>query len=211
MSTSWTARLRSRTLEAVPAEQALPDHQPAYVASWVYVFGVAALSAFLMILLTGTVLVVAGPTWWHTSVAGHLVNSVHLWSVELLFLFMVLHLFGKFFMAAWRGRRVLTWVTGALSMVMATAAALTGYLVQTNFDSQFIASEAKDGINAVGMGGVMNLMDTGQMLLWHVMLMPLAAGLLVLLHVVLVRLRGVVQPYGVAPDGSSDARPAGVR
>ena len=57
---------------------------------------------------SGCVLAIGGSGWWHVSSLGHYVNSVHLWSVELLFGFMVIHLWGKFFMAAWRGRRALT-------------------------------------------------------------------------------------------------------
>ena len=46
-----------------------------------------------------------GSAWWHTSSVGHFVNSMHLWSVELFFVTMVIHLWGKFWMAAWRGKR----------------------------------------------------------------------------------------------------------
>jgi ubiquinol-cytochrome c reductase cytochrome b subunit len=209
---SWTARLRARTLDAVPADQVLPDRQPAYVDSWIYVFGVATIAALLIILASGAVLSLGGLQWWHTSGLGHFVNSLHLWSVELFFLFMVVHLWGKFFMAAWRGNRSLTWVTGAVAFLVSIGAAFTGYLVQTNFDSQWIAVEAKDGINATGAGAFWNVLDVGQMLLWHIMLMPLAVGLLVLLHVILVRLRGVVPPIGVADDGTpTNPTPAGAR
>ena len=37
---SWTVGVRERTARLVPAGQILPDRQPAYVASWIYVFGV---------------------------------------------------------------------------------------------------------------------------------------------------------------------------
>ena len=73
----------------------------------------------------------AGPTWWHTSSLGHFVNSVHLWSVELFFACMVIHLWGKFAMAAWRGKRALTWITGAVAFVGSIGTAFTGYLSQT--------------------------------------------------------------------------------
>ena len=63
----------------------------------------------------------AGPAWWHTSSLGHFVNSLHLWSMELFFFFMVVHLWGKFFMAAWRGKRALTWVTGAVAFLVSIA------------------------------------------------------------------------------------------
>jgi quinol---cytochrome c reductase cytochrome b subunit, bacillus type len=74
--------------------------------------------------------------------------------------------------------------------------------VQTNFDSQWIASEAKDGINSSGAGAWWNVLDFGQMLLWHVCLLPLGVAILAVLHLLLVRTRGVVPPPGVDPDGS---------
>ncbi len=209
-SPTWTGALRRRAVRALPPERLLPDRQPAYVASWIYVFGALTLAAFGVILLSGAWLAFAGPTWWHTSSLGHYVNSLHLWSVELFFFFMVIHLWGKFFMAAWRGNRALTWVTGAVAFLVSIATAFTGYLVQTNFDSQWIASEAKDGINSSGAGAFWNVLDVGQMLLWHVMLLPLGVGVLVVLHLLLVRTRGVAPPIGVDLDGNlsegSDAR-----
>ena len=66
-SPSWTSRLRDRTIGALPPDQALPDRQPAYVASWIYVFGVATLAALLVVVATGLVLAMAGPQWWHVS------------------------------------------------------------------------------------------------------------------------------------------------
>lgn len=193
---SWTAWLRRRTLDAMPSEQLLPDRQPAYVASWIYVFGVASLAALAVITVTGLVLTLGGLTWWHRSSVGHFMNSLHLWSVQLFFVFMVVHLWGKFFMAAWRGRRALTWMTGVVAFLVSIGAAFTGYLVQTSFDAQWIASEAKDGINAIGVGSRWNVLDVGQMLLWHVALLPLGVSLIALAHVLLVRVRGVVPPIG---------------
>ena len=92
-------------------------------------------------------LALKGAAWWHTSSVGHFVNSTHLWSVELFFAFMVIHLWGKFFMAAWRGQRALTWITGAVAFVGSIGTAFTGYLSQSNFDSQWISTQAKDGLN----------------------------------------------------------------
>src|SRR5690242_21282038 len=97
---SWTARLRNRISRTVPEGQWLPDRQPAYVASWIYVFGVATIAALIVVIATGCVLAIEGSAWWHTSSLGHFVNSTHLWSVELFFACMVIHLWGKFFMAA---------------------------------------------------------------------------------------------------------------
>jgi ubiquinol-cytochrome c reductase cytochrome b subunit len=209
----WSARVRERAVAALPPERLLPDRQPAYVASWIYVFGVATLAALVLIIVTGGILVLGGPEWYHFSAAGHFINSLHLWSVELFFFVMVIHLWGKFFMAAWRGRRALTWMSGVLAFLVSIAAAFTGYLIQSNFDSQWISTQAKDGLNSVGVGAWFNVLNYGQMVLFHVMLLPLFVGALAILHVLLVRRRGVVPPildepddHGAGPDVSTDGR-----
>ena len=77
---------------------------------------------------------------------------------------------------------------------MSIGAAFTGYLSQQNFDSQWISTQAKDGLNSVGVGAFFNVLNFGQMLLWHVLLLPVAVGVLIGLHLLLVRRRGVVRP-----------------
>ena len=192
---TWTGRLRVRAVRALPPDKVLPDTQPAYVASWIYVFGALTLAAFAVVVLSGAVLALKGPSWWHISSAGLFVNSIHLWSTELFFFFMVIHLWGKFFMAAWRGKRRATWVTGSLAFVVSIATAFTGYLSQQNFDSEWISTQAKDGINATGAGAYWNVLNFGQMLMWHIVLLPAVVGFFVGIHVLLVRRRGVVPPF----------------
>ncbi len=191
----WTTRLRRRAARRLPPEKMLPDTQPAYVASWIYVFGVTTLSALAVVILSGFILALKGPQWWHVSGIGHFVNSLHLWSVEIFFFAMVIHLWGKFFMAAWRGGRSLTWVTGVVTFLTSIATAFTGYVSQTNFDSQWISTQAKDGINSTGAGSFFNVLNFGQMLMWHIVLLPLVAVILTGLHVLMVRAKGVVPPF----------------
>jgi len=194
----WTGRVRRAVWEAYPPERLLPDDQPAYVSSWVYVFGVLTLASLISVVSSGIVLVIFGPAWWHVSSVGHFVNSLHLWSAEMFFFFMAVHLWGKFFMAAWRGRRALTWMVGAICFLASIATAFTGYLSQQNFDSQWIGTQAKDGLNASGVGAYFNVLNVGQMLVWHVILLPLALILLVSAHILLVRRRGVCPPLPAA-------------
>jgi len=204
-SDNWTARLRNRLSHLVPPGEVLPDRQPVYVSSWIYVFGVLTLAALFVVLLSGALLAVGGVAWWHTSSLGLYVNSTHLWSVELFFAFMVIHLWGKFWMAAWRGHRALTWMTGVVAFLGSIGTAFTGYLSQSNFDAQWISAEAKDGLNSVGIGAWFNVLNPGQMLLWHVVLLPFVLGVLIVLHVVLVRRHGVVPPIDAAePEGERE-------
>jgi ubiquinol-cytochrome c reductase cytochrome b subunit len=121
--------------------------------------------------------------------------------------FMVIHLWGKFFMAAWRGRRAMTWITGAVAFLTSVGAAFTGYLTQQNLDSQWIATQAKDGLNSVGVGAYFNVLDFGQMLMWHIVLLPLVIGVLTVVHILLVRRHGVVPPFAL----ESEAMPVTAR
>jgi hypothetical protein len=190
----WTSRVRRRILGMLPPGKLLPDRQPAYVASWIYVFGVASLATLGLAIVSGFALALGGPDWWHSDALGHFFNSVHLWSVEAFMAFMVIHLWGKFWMAAWRGRRALTWVTGVVAFMASIVECFTGYVSQQNFDSQWISTSGKDAFDAVGIGSFFNVMNFGQMLMWHIVLIPLVLVTLVGAHVLAVRVRGVAHP-----------------
>jgi ubiquinol-cytochrome c reductase cytochrome b subunit len=198
---SWTVRLREAGVEALPPEKLLPDGQPPYVASWIYVFGVASIAALVAIIASGVILSLKGPAWWHYTGIGHFINSVHMWAVELFFFAMVIHLWGKYWMAAWRGGRTRVWMTGAVTFLVAVPTALTGYVSQQNFDAQWIATQAKDAMNSVGVGAFFNLTNFGQMYSYHVLLLPLAVVGLVAAHVLLVRRHGVVPPFPLDAAG----------
>jgi ubiquinol-cytochrome c reductase cytochrome b subunit len=205
---SWTGAVRRRAVGALPPEKLLPDEQPSYVASWIYVFGVLSLCSLAVIIGSGTILALKGPGWWHFTGVGHFFNSVHLWAVELFFFFMVVHLWGKYWMAAWRGGRKAVWITGAVTFLVAIPCALTGYVSQQNFDAQWISTQAKDAMNAAGIGSFFNLLNFGQMYSFHVLLLPAAVVGIVIGHVLLVRRHGVVPPFA-APSTASANRGEG--
>jgi hypothetical protein len=190
----WTARVRRRALAVLPPGKLLPDRQPAYVASWIYVFGVASVASLAVVIASGLALALGGPDWWHYNPVGHFFNSLHLWSVELFMAVLVIHLWGKFWMAAWRGRRAMTWITGVVAFLISIVECFSGYVAQQNFDSQWISTSGKDAFNSVGVGSFFNVMNFGQMLMWHIVLLPIVLIAIVGGHVLLVRMRGVVHP-----------------
>jgi hypothetical protein len=205
-SDMWTSRARRLALRLLPPGKLLPDRQPGYVASWAYVFGVASLAALGVAIVSGFAIALGGPDWWRYNLVGHFFNSLHLWSVELFMALLVIHLWAKFWMAAWRGKRALTWITGVVAFMAAVVECFSGYVSQQNFDSQWISASGKDAFNSVGVGAFFNVMNFGQMLLWHVVLIPIVLVAIVGAHVLLVRVRGVSHPL---PAQASAGRGAG--
>jgi hypothetical protein len=122
-------------------------------------FGSLALMAFVSLIVTGVVLTMAGPYWWHHSSLGHFVNSLHFWSVQVFFFGVFVHFGSSFFTAAWRGGRGVTWVLGALTFFVAILTGLTGYVLQSNYDAQWIGQQAKDAMNSIGLGYILQLMN----------------------------------------------------
>lgn len=208
-SRMWTTRARHVWLRVLPPEHMLPDGQPSYVATWAYIFGVATVASLMVVVASGFAIAIGGLNWWHDNAVGHFANSLHLWSVELFFAFMVVHLWMKFFMGAWRGGRQLTWMTGATAFLLSVPTAGTGYLTQQSFDAQWIAVQHKTAFDAIGLGGVFQLMNFGQMITWHIVLLPMLIAAALGVHLFLVRVRGVVPPYSprcTAAGGLDTAR-----
>jgi ubiquinol-cytochrome c reductase cytochrome b subunit len=184
-----------------PYDRLLPSDEPVYVSRLFYMFGSIALMSFVSLIVTGVVLVAKGPYWWHSSSAGGFVNSLHFWSVQLFFFSIFVHFGSSFFTAAWRGGRGLTWVFGGLAFFVAVLTGLTGYVLQSNYDGQYIGQQAKDAMNAVGLGGILNLMNLDIVTGWHTVLLPLGVALMVALHLLWVRRHGVVPPF--PPEGTA--------
>jgi quinol-cytochrome oxidoreductase complex cytochrome b subunit len=192
---SWTLAIRHFLERRLPLTNLLPDRQPYYVGSWVYVFGVLAIAGLIWTIGSGVVLAFFGPQWWHQNGVGHFVNSLHLWSVQVFFIFMVLHLWGQYFAAGWRDGRAATWMIGVVIFAFSIVTAFTGFISQQNFDGQWIAVNAKDATNAAGIGSFFNVLNFGQMYGLHIALMPILVVSLVGVHIVLVRMHGVVRPF----------------
>ncbi len=186
-------------------EDALPTRMPVYVSSVAYLFGVTALSAIAVLVVTGLAMSLFGPEWYHGGQApgsgvGRFVNSIHFWSAQLLFFALIAHVATKYAMAAWRDGRWKTWTVGALALGAAIFTALTGFLAQTNWDSQWIAVQAKDALNAVGIGAFFNTLNLGQVLTLHVVALPLLLALLVGIHLFFIRRDGPVKPIDARPQ-----------
>jgi ubiquinol-cytochrome c reductase cytochrome b subunit len=191
---SLTRRSQDFIRKNLTLEDVLPTRMPVYVNSVAYLFGAAALMGFFLLIVTGLVMALFGPNWYHLSATGHFVNSLHFWSTQIFFLAVILHLATKFFMAAWRDKRWKTWVLGSLSFSAFIVTGLTGFLLQSSFDSQWIAVQAKDAMNAMGIGAWFNTANVGQMLTMHIAVLPVVGLILVGAHLFFVRRDSPVKP-----------------
>jgi hypothetical protein len=103
-------------------------------------------------------------------------------------------------MSAWRGNRQMTWVSGAVAVVVSIGAAFTGYLSQQNFASQWISLSAEDGLNAAGIGAYSNVVNLGQMFTRHVILLPPASSRWSSATWCWCRKHGVAPPFDVTGE-----------
>lgn len=189
-----TSVVRGYFEDNLPYEDVLPTQMPVYVNSVAYLFGASALSGLAMLIFTGLVLALFGPLWHHTSSVGYFFNSLHFWSVQVFFFAALLHFLSKFAIAGWRDGRWRTWIAGLFVFATAIFLGLTGFLLQTNWDSQWISLQAKDAMNALGVGALFNTMNAGQVVTLHTVVFPLVAVLLLSLHLFFIRSDGPVKP-----------------
>ena len=197
---TWDGRFRRWFQRILPWKRLLPDTEPVYVKSLLYVFGVLNIASLAVLTVSGIVLAVLGPDWWLHNSVGRFFDAVHFWAVEVFFLVMFIHLLAVFFSGAFRGRRGLTWILGVLAFLFSAVTGLTGYTIVQDFDAQWVATQARDAINATGLGNVVNLLNTGQVTTMHLIVLPLLVIILVVVHVLMVRVRGAVPPYDALED-----------
>jgi len=196
---NWTVWLRRHAAVLFSIDTWLPTELPEYAFGFLYTLGSLTASSFVILVLSGVIMAANGPQWWTISPVGFFMRGVHFWAVQAFFFFLILHLLRVFFSGAWRGGRERTWLLGALSLLVAIPTAFTGYLMRGDFFSQWNAVQAKDGLNALGLAWF-NVLDAGQMYGLHVVVFPLVLGTLIALHIVLIRVKGVVPPYPLRPS-----------
>ena len=108
--------------------------------SWFQTLGFTAMALFGMQAITGIILAMyykPDPTTAFESVRiitedvtwGWLVRGMHKWGASAMIVVVFLHMGRVFFFGAYKYPRELTWVTGALLLVMTMFMGLTGYLL----------------------------------------------------------------------------------
>ena len=84
---------------------------------------------------------------------------------------------------------------GAITFGFAIFSGFTGYLSASNWSAQWHAVEAKDAMNALGVGAFFFTTDYSQVLTLHVALFPTLVVTLVVIHLLFIRHESPVKPY----------------
>jgi ubiquinol-cytochrome c reductase cytochrome b subunit len=192
-------------------------------ARWRYVWGSALAIAFLTQVVTGLFLWMAySPstlTAWesvfyieHEMNFGWILRGIHHFMAQAMVVLMAIHFVQVVWDGAYRAPRELNFVIGILLMLLVLALALTGYLlpwdqkgywatnVGTNIASQ--APLAGPQIKTLAIGGAGYGHHTlTRFFALHAGVLPLAVGLLMVVHIALFRRHGLhAYRPGVRPD-----------
>lgn len=192
-------------------------------SGWHQVFGSVALFLFLVQAFTGALLAFNyAPTpgdaynslrYIMTEVTGgRLMRGLHHWGASMMVVVVVLHMTQVFLYGSYKKPREATWIAGVLLLLLTLAYGLTGYLLPwdnraywgTVVTTQIAAQAPVVGpylLRLLGSQGDVGVVTFARFYGLHVLLLPPATGLLIVLHVYLVR------KHGVAPAPGDEVRP----
>jgi ubiquinol-cytochrome c reductase cytochrome b subunit len=131
---------------AAPIREAAEHRVPRNTASWWYVFGSAALTVFLLQLVTGILLALiyvpsAGEAWSslqalnHQVELGWFIRAMHGWGSNFMVALVLIHMVQVFLFGAYKFPRELTWIVGVLLLLMTLGMAFTGQIMRFDQDA----------------------------------------------------------------------------
>src|SRR3954452_21674662 len=198
---------------AAPIREAAEHPVPRNTASWFYVFGSAALTIFLLQLVTGILLALiyvpsGGEAWSslqalnHQVALGWFIRAMHGWGSNFMVAVVLIHMAQVFLFGAHKYPRELTWIIGVFLLLMTLGMAFTGQVLRFDQDSYWglgIGASIASRVPIVGPA-IVKLMLGGPIIAGatlsrffalHVFVIPGSLMLFVGLHVLLVLKLGV--------------------
>jgi ubiquinol-cytochrome c reductase cytochrome b subunit len=131
---------------AAPIREAAEHPVPRNTASWFYVFGSAALTVFILQLVTGILLALiyvpsAGEAWSSLQVLNHqvalgwFIRAMHGWGSNFMVAIVLIHMVQVFLFGAHKFPRELTWVIGVFLLLMTLGMAFSGQVLRFDQDA----------------------------------------------------------------------------
>jgi len=131
---------------AAPVREAVGHRIPRNTSSWWYVFGSAALTVFLLQIVTGILLALiyvpsAGEAWSslqalnHDIALGWFIRAMHGWGSNFMVAIVLIHMVQVFLFGAYKFPRELTWILGVFLLLMTLGMAFTGQVLRFDQDA----------------------------------------------------------------------------
>jgi ubiquinol-cytochrome c reductase cytochrome b subunit len=131
---------------AAPIREAVEHPVPRNTASWFYVFGSAALTVFLLQVVTGVLLALiyvpsGGEAWSslqalnHQVALGWFIRAMHGWGSNFMVAIVLIHMAQVFLFGAHKFPRELTWIVGVFLLLMTLGMAFTGQVLRFDQDA----------------------------------------------------------------------------
>jgi ubiquinol-cytochrome c reductase cytochrome b subunit len=209
--------VESRTGLPTAMRQFMYEEIPAS-SGWHQVFGSVAMFLFMTQAFTGAMLAfnyAPTPGDSYNSLryilteltAGKLMRGLHHWGASMMIVVVVLHMVQVFLWGAYKKPRETTWMVGVVLLLLTLAYGLTGYLLPWDNRAYFgsvvttniMASAPVVGpylTRLLGSQGSIGVVTFARFFGLHVLLLPPLTGLLIALHVFLVRKHGVAPVPG---------------
>ena len=129
-----------------PIRDAAEHPIPRKSSSWFYVFGSAALTVFLLQLVTGILLALvyvpsAAEAWNslqdlnHNVTLGWFIRALHGWGSNFMVAIVLIHMAQVFLFGAYKFPRELTWILGVFLLLMTLGMAFTGQVLRFDQDA----------------------------------------------------------------------------
>jgi ubiquinol-cytochrome c reductase cytochrome b subunit len=131
---------------SAPIRETMAHPVPRRTASWAYVFGSAALTAFGLQLVTGILLAMiyvpsAGQAWSslqslnHDVTLGWFIRALHGWGSNVMLAIVLIHMGQVFLFGAHKYPRELTWIVGVFLLLVTLGMAFTGQVLRFDQDA----------------------------------------------------------------------------
>src|SRR6202142_825322 len=131
---------------AAPIREAAEHPVPRNTASWFYVFGSAALTVFLLQLVTGILLALiyvpsASEAWSslqalnHDVTLGWFIRAMHGWGSNFMVAIVLIHMVQVFLFGAYKFPRELTWIVGVFLLLVTLGMAFSGQVLRFDQDA----------------------------------------------------------------------------
>jgi ubiquinol-cytochrome c reductase cytochrome b subunit len=131
---------------AAPIREAVEHPVPRRTASWWYVFGSAALTVFILQIVTGILLALiyvpsAAEAWSslqalnHDVTLGWFIRAMHGWGSNFMLAIVLIHMVQVFLFGAYKFPRELTWIVGVFLLLMTLGMAFSGQVLRFDQDA----------------------------------------------------------------------------